>query len=220
MLYQTIRELLEHSRTSTGSWTGSASPLVRALAELGRGPEDPASRRRHGRRRPFRSNAPDAAPRRLPGARPGDRTTRSCNRPCSISTRSTISPSISRATGRRPRTSSRRPTSGPCDSPTGSSREPICAPGCFRSLRNTFLTFYRLRERESAISEDGVAEGEAPMFQDAPGARQREVGGAHGPRAGVHEASRRIQDAAPACRGRRAARSKMSRASWTAPSAR
>ena len=38
----------------------------------------------------------------------------------------------------------------------------------FQILRNTFLTFYRLRERESAISEEGVPEGEAPMFQDAP----------------------------------------------------
>jgi RNA polymerase sigma-70 factor (ECF subfamily) len=39
----------------------------------------------------------------------------------------------------------------------------------FQILRNTFLTFYRLRERESAVSESGVPEGEAPMFQDAPG---------------------------------------------------
>jgi len=39
----------------------------------------------------------------------------------------------------------------------------------FQILRNTFLTFYRLRERESTRSEYGVAEGEAPMFQDAPG---------------------------------------------------
>ena len=39
----------------------------------------------------------------------------------------------------------------------------------FQILRNTFLTFYRLRERESTRSETGVAEGEAPMFQDAPG---------------------------------------------------
>ena len=39
----------------------------------------------------------------------------------------------------------------------------------FQILRNTFLTFYRLRERESALSEDGVPEGEAPMFHDAPG---------------------------------------------------
>ena len=38
----------------------------------------------------------------------------------------------------------------------------------FQILRNTFLTFYRLREREPAISEEGVAEGEAPMFHDAP----------------------------------------------------
>ncbi len=38
----------------------------------------------------------------------------------------------------------------------------------FQILRNTFLTFYRLRERESAISEDGVPEGEAPMFHDSP----------------------------------------------------
>ena len=38
----------------------------------------------------------------------------------------------------------------------------------FQILRNTFLTFYRLRERESTRSESGVAEGEAPMFHDAP----------------------------------------------------
>ncbi len=37
----------------------------------------------------------------------------------------------------------------------------------FQILRNTFLTFYRLREREVALSEDGVPEGEAPMFHDA-----------------------------------------------------
>ena len=39
----------------------------------------------------------------------------------------------------------------------------------FQILRNTFLTFYRLREREAALSEDGVPEGGAPMFHDAPG---------------------------------------------------
>jgi len=39
----------------------------------------------------------------------------------------------------------------------------------FQILRNTFLTFYRLRERESTLSENGVPEGEPPMFQDAPG---------------------------------------------------
>jgi RNA polymerase sigma-70 factor (ECF subfamily) len=39
----------------------------------------------------------------------------------------------------------------------------------FQILRNTFLTFYREREREPALSEDGVPEGEAaPMFQNAP----------------------------------------------------
>src|SRR5205085_5465516 len=38
----------------------------------------------------------------------------------------------------------------------------------FQILRNTFLTFYRLREREAAISEDGVPAGESPMFHDAP----------------------------------------------------
>src|ERR1700740_481338 len=40
----------------------------------------------------------------------------------------------------------------------------------FQILRNTFLTFYRLRERESTVSENGVPEGDSPMFQDAPGA--------------------------------------------------
>ncbi|MEK7372708.1 MAG: sigma-70 family RNA polymerase sigma factor [candidate division NC10 bacterium] len=38
----------------------------------------------------------------------------------------------------------------------------------FQILRNTFLTFYRLREREPALSEDGVPAGRAPMFHDAP----------------------------------------------------
>jgi RNA polymerase sigma-70 factor (ECF subfamily) len=38
----------------------------------------------------------------------------------------------------------------------------------FQILRNTFLTFYRLRERESPIAEDGVPEWDAPMFHDAP----------------------------------------------------
>jgi RNA polymerase sigma-70 factor (ECF subfamily) len=35
-------------------------------------------------------------------------------------------------------------------------------------MRNTFLTFYRLRERESPIAEDGVPDWDAPMFHDAP----------------------------------------------------
>lgn len=38
----------------------------------------------------------------------------------------------------------------------------------FQILRNTFLTFYRVHAREPALSEDGVAEGPAPMFHDAP----------------------------------------------------
>jgi RNA polymerase sigma-70 factor (ECF subfamily) len=38
----------------------------------------------------------------------------------------------------------------------------------FQILRNTFLTFYRLRERESPMAEDGVPDWEVPMFHDAP----------------------------------------------------
>jgi RNA polymerase sigma-70 factor (ECF subfamily) len=38
----------------------------------------------------------------------------------------------------------------------------------FQILRNTFLTFYRLRERESALAEDGVPTWDVPMFHDAP----------------------------------------------------
>lgn len=38
----------------------------------------------------------------------------------------------------------------------------------FQILRNTFLTFYRQRERELALSENGIPEGgAAPMFHDA-----------------------------------------------------
>jgi RNA polymerase sigma-70 factor (ECF subfamily) len=48
----------------------------------------------------------------------------------------------------------------------------------FQILRNTFLTFYRLRERESAISEEGVPEGDSPMFHDAPN-EDSERTGAH-----------------------------------------
>lgn len=39
----------------------------------------------------------------------------------------------------------------------------------FQILRNTFLTFYRLREREPALAEDALPAGRAPMFHDAPG---------------------------------------------------
>ena len=38
----------------------------------------------------------------------------------------------------------------------------------FQILRNTFLTFYRVREREAPVAEDGVPEWETPMFHDAP----------------------------------------------------
>jgi len=38
----------------------------------------------------------------------------------------------------------------------------------FQILRNTFLTFYRVREREVAIAEDGVPDWDDPIFQDAP----------------------------------------------------
>src|SRR5918912_1527510 len=38
----------------------------------------------------------------------------------------------------------------------------------FQILRNTFLTFYRIRERESALAEDGVPDWDVPMFHDAP----------------------------------------------------
>jgi RNA polymerase sigma-70 factor, ECF subfamily len=34
----------------------------------------------------------------------------------------------------------------------------------FQILRNTFLTFYRVRERESPVAEDGVPEWDVPMF--------------------------------------------------------
>ena len=38
----------------------------------------------------------------------------------------------------------------------------------FQILRNTFLTFYRVRERETPVAEDGVPEWDPPMFHDAP----------------------------------------------------
>jgi RNA polymerase sigma-70 factor, ECF subfamily len=38
----------------------------------------------------------------------------------------------------------------------------------FQIMRNTFLTFYRLRDREAAVAEDGVPDWDAPMFHDAP----------------------------------------------------
>ena len=38
----------------------------------------------------------------------------------------------------------------------------------FQILRNTFLTFYRVRERESPVAEDGVPEWDVPRFHHAP----------------------------------------------------
>src|SRR5258705_6483970 len=38
----------------------------------------------------------------------------------------------------------------------------------FQILRNTFLTFYRLREREPAISEAGGPDCHAPIVRHAP----------------------------------------------------
>lgn len=38
----------------------------------------------------------------------------------------------------------------------------------FQILRNTFLTFYRLRDREAAVADDGVPDWDVPMFHDAP----------------------------------------------------
>src|SRR3989337_804785 len=37
----------------------------------------------------------------------------------------------------------------------------------FQILRNTFLTFYRLPQREAAIADDGVPDWDVPMFHDA-----------------------------------------------------
>jgi RNA polymerase sigma-70 factor, ECF subfamily len=38
----------------------------------------------------------------------------------------------------------------------------------FQILRNTFLTFYRVREREAALADNGVPDWDTPMFHDAP----------------------------------------------------
>lgn len=39
----------------------------------------------------------------------------------------------------------------------------------FQIMRNTFLTFYRLRDRETPTAEDGIPDWGIPMFRDAPG---------------------------------------------------
>lgn len=38
----------------------------------------------------------------------------------------------------------------------------------FQIMRNTFLTFYRQRERERPLGDEGVEDGDVPMFQDVP----------------------------------------------------
>ncbi len=38
----------------------------------------------------------------------------------------------------------------------------------FQIARNTFYTFYRIRDREAAVAENGVPDWDTPMFQDAP----------------------------------------------------
>jgi RNA polymerase sigma-70 factor (ECF subfamily) len=38
----------------------------------------------------------------------------------------------------------------------------------FQILRNTFLTFYRVRGRETAVAEDGIPDWDVPMFHEAP----------------------------------------------------
>ena len=62
----------------------------------------------------------------------------------------------------------------------------------FQILRNTFLTFYRLRERESALAEDGVPTWDAPMFHDAP----EESSGAVEAHTDLERALRRLPDTA------------------------
>ena len=60
----------------------------------------------------------------------------------------------------------------------------------FQILRNTFLTFYRLRERESAVAEDGVPDWEVPMFHDAP----EESGGVLETHTDLERAMRRLPE--------------------------
>ena len=38
----------------------------------------------------------------------------------------------------------------------------------FQILRNTFLTFYRQRERETTLAEDGVPDWDLPVFHETP----------------------------------------------------
>ena len=60
----------------------------------------------------------------------------------------------------------------------------------FQILRNTFLTFYRLREREAAIAEDGVPDWDTPMFHDTP----LDEGGAMEAHTDLERAMRRLPE--------------------------
>jgi len=60
----------------------------------------------------------------------------------------------------------------------------------FQILRNTFLTFYRIREREAAVAEDGVPDWDVPMFHDAPD----ETGGALEAHTDLERAMRRLPE--------------------------
>ena len=84
------------------------------------------------------------------------------------------------------------------------------------NLEKHFSHLLRLREREAAISENGVPEGEAPMFHDAPGEEQRAVGCAPGSGAGADVFARK-SSRHPSCSPRwKASRSRTSRVSWIA----
>lgn len=60
----------------------------------------------------------------------------------------------------------------------------------FQILRNTFLTFYRIREREAPLAEDGVPDWDVPMFHDAPD----ETGGALEAHTDLERALRRLPE--------------------------
>ena len=61
----------------------------------------------------------------------------------------------------------------------------------FQILRNTFLTFYRLREREAAVADDGVPDWDTPMFHDTP----LDEGGAMEAHTDLERAMRRLPGA-------------------------
>jgi len=60
----------------------------------------------------------------------------------------------------------------------------------FQILRNTFLTFYRVREREVAIAEEGVPDWDLPVFHDVP----EDDGGAIEAHTDLERAMRRLPE--------------------------